>query len=47
MDKVGMTFNRRKITEDCRLLIGIATGIHTCADRVKMHEDGEEIDDKL
>ena len=36
-----MIFNRRKITEHFRLLIGIATGINSCADRVEMHKDGE------
>ena len=43
MDKVGLTvYICNEIGLVCRMLIDIATGVDTCADRVDLHDDGEE-----
>ena len=36
-----------KATNVFRFMIGFATGINSCADRVEMHEDGEAAVDNL
>ena len=43
----GSLDSKTKSSDNCvdfsRLLIDIATGVDTCADRVELHDDGEEI----
>ena len=50
MDKVAETESSKIITPVYRMLIDIATGVDTCADRADKHDDGEDyviIDTKM